>query len=339
MDFSCQGCGVCCRIKDGIVRVSEAEIARIADYLGMCEADFIANETDVAPDRAGLILKSHPDGACVYLTPENRCRIHAVKPDKCRSFPYDWVNEDSYLICSGLTTTKDVTIIIYTFPKRGEEAKAFKRIEAAILRTWKVLGLLQTVIVVSHEFDAVVRFASLYSNVTIKLQPALVFGDINSMSYDCIVNLHRYFTTPYCLIIQEDGFPLQNRLCEFLGKYDFIGAPSIRDGRRKWLNALGIVGLNGGFSLRSHRICEAASRDWQRFWRFVINPQTRFFAEDTYYTVTALLNPFYRFRYHFPSEKEAFRFSYDSLNGLIAPPKELPFGFHGKKTAEYYLKG
>lgn len=40
-DFKCRCCGACCRIKDGIVRVSEAEIARIAAFLGKSEEDFM----------------------------------------------------------------------------------------------------------------------------------------------------------------------------------------------------------------------------------------------------------------------------------------------------------
>lgn len=102
MNFACRQCGACCRIKDGIVRVSDAEIARISAYLGMSEGDFITKETEIAPDRKGLILHSHPDGACVYLTSDNRCRIHAVKPDKCRTFPFEWTNEDSCEVCPGL---------------------------------------------------------------------------------------------------------------------------------------------------------------------------------------------------------------------------------------------
>ena len=105
MDFVCQGCGACCRIKNGIVRVSEAEIARIAAFLGVSEADFIANETEIAPDRKGLILRSRPDDSCVWLDEHNRCRIHPVKPDKCRTFPYEWTNPDSSTICPGLKVT------------------------------------------------------------------------------------------------------------------------------------------------------------------------------------------------------------------------------------------
>ena len=100
--FRCRRCGACCRIKDGIVRVSDAEVARIAAFLGISEADFIANETDLAPDRAGLVLKSRPDGSCVYLSPDNLCLINSVKPDKCRTFPMEWTNPDSHSVCPAL---------------------------------------------------------------------------------------------------------------------------------------------------------------------------------------------------------------------------------------------
>ena len=100
--FKCLGCGACCRIPNGIVRVSDVEISRIAGYLGMPEQMFIAEETDVAPDRRGLVLKSRADNSCVWLTEDNRCRIHPVKPDKCKSFPYDWTNADSGEVCPAL---------------------------------------------------------------------------------------------------------------------------------------------------------------------------------------------------------------------------------------------
>ena len=104
--FECLGCGACCRIPNGIVRVSDAEVSRIAEFLGMTEQEFIANETEIAPDRKGLILKSRADDSCAYLTEDNRCRIHPVKPDKCRSFPYEWTNADSHEVCAGLQKAK-----------------------------------------------------------------------------------------------------------------------------------------------------------------------------------------------------------------------------------------
>ncbi len=100
--FKCRMCGACCRIPNGIVRVSDAEIARIAAFLGTGAAEFMERETEVAPARRGLILQSHPDGAWAWLTEDNLCRINPVKPDKCRTFPLEWANSDSRDICPGL---------------------------------------------------------------------------------------------------------------------------------------------------------------------------------------------------------------------------------------------
>ena len=84
------------------MRLKDDDTARIAAHLGLREADFIANETDIAPDRKGLVLKDRPDGACVMLDERNRCRIYPVRPEKCRTFPYEWVNEESSSYCPGL---------------------------------------------------------------------------------------------------------------------------------------------------------------------------------------------------------------------------------------------
>ena len=102
MSFVCRQCGACCRIKNGIVRVSDDEIRRIAAFVGMDEADFIERETELAPDRQGLMLHSREDGACAFLTADGLCRIHPVKPDKCRTFPHQWTNPDSATVCPGL---------------------------------------------------------------------------------------------------------------------------------------------------------------------------------------------------------------------------------------------
>ena len=113
-NFHCRCCGACCRIKDGIVRVSEAEVTRIAAFLGMSESVFIACETELAPDRKSLMLKSRPDGSCAYLTADNLCRINPVKPDKCRTFPFEWINLDSAAICPELRKVSTLS------PYRGE---------------------------------------------------------------------------------------------------------------------------------------------------------------------------------------------------------------------------
>lgn len=104
-EFTCKRCGACCRIKDGIVRVNADETARIASFLGIEESEFIKTETEIAPDRKSLMLRSRPNGECVYLTPDNLCAINAVKPDKCRTFPHEWTNPDSTSVCPALAET------------------------------------------------------------------------------------------------------------------------------------------------------------------------------------------------------------------------------------------
>lgn len=230
---------------------------------------------------------------------------------------------------------EQITIIVYTFPMLGLEDEAFSKIAASIERTWKFCGNLKTVIVASHRFSAVDDFVAGHGNVELQIEPSLVSGDIRTMSLDCITKLYTRFTTPYVLVIQDDGYPIRNGLEEFVGKYDFIGAPSVRDGRRRLMNVLGFPCLNGGFSLRSRRVCKRAANAWNRWWRFFLNPKSRFFSEDTFYTLTACLGPGYRFGLKFASEREAFRFAYDSLNGLIAKPADInPFGIHGRSTVE-----
>lgn len=100
-NFQCRQCGACCKI-EGIVRLKDDDTAKIAAHLGLSETDFIARETEIAPDRKGLVLKDRPDGACAMLDENNRCKIYPVRPEKCRTFPYDWVNDNSLTYCPGL---------------------------------------------------------------------------------------------------------------------------------------------------------------------------------------------------------------------------------------------
>ncbi len=154
-----------------------------------------------------------------------------------------------------------VTILVYTFPRPGGEAAAFSGIAAAVDRTWSKVGRLKTVVVASHRFDALDGFAAQNPNVEVQVEPTLVPGDIRTMSMDCIKRLHKRFSTPYVLIVQDDGYPLKSNLGDFVGKADFWGAPIICDGwKRKILYALGFGSFNGGFSHRSRGLCEYASR-------------------------------------------------------------------------------
>ena len=65
--FECLGCGVYCRIPNGMVGTSKDEMSRIAAFLGLTEEDFMADEIEMDMDGTGLILKNRADDACVWL--------------------------------------------------------------------------------------------------------------------------------------------------------------------------------------------------------------------------------------------------------------------------------
>lgn len=71
------------------MRLSDAEITRLAAHLSLSEFDFIQQFTRLRHDRQGLALQDQPDGACIFLA-EGKCRVQAVKPRKCREFPNLW---------------------------------------------------------------------------------------------------------------------------------------------------------------------------------------------------------------------------------------------------------
>ena len=227
----------------------------------------------------------------------------------------------------------DLTILIYTFPRQGEEEASFGRIVESIERTWRLIGRMKTVIVADRDFDQVKGFVNTNADVVeLQIEPTLVPGKIQSMSLDCIKRLYRRFTTPYVLIIQDDGYPLKSNIDDFVGRYDFIGAPIISDGwKRRLAYAIGLGSFNGGFSLRSRRLCEYASKAFFRFYRHIFPEDHRHLGEDFYYTTLLKFLPTTWFRFRFPNEEEAFRFSVDLLGGHVTPPPDAdPFGVHGK---------
>ena len=86
--YECQRCTACCRWP-GQVRLTDAEITRLAEFKGLNESDFIQQFTRLRWDRGGLALKEQVDGACVFLEGES-CAVQPVKPQQCRDFPNLW---------------------------------------------------------------------------------------------------------------------------------------------------------------------------------------------------------------------------------------------------------
>lgn len=71
------------------MRLTEAEITRLAAFRGLSEFDFIQRFTRLAQNRNGLALLDKPNGECVLLD-GNDCSVQPVKPQQCREFPNLW---------------------------------------------------------------------------------------------------------------------------------------------------------------------------------------------------------------------------------------------------------
>ena len=86
--YECDRCTACCRWP-GEVRLTEAEVTAMADFLGLSESAFIEEFTRLNWQRTGLTVTEQPGGACVFLDGVN-CRVQPVKPQQCRDFPNLW---------------------------------------------------------------------------------------------------------------------------------------------------------------------------------------------------------------------------------------------------------
>jgi Fe-S-cluster containining protein len=87
MRFACQtGCTKCCRLR-GSVYLTEADLERAAQYLGLTAAEFEARHA--VRYRHVLRLRKLPRGQdqCRFLTAEG-CSIHPAKPTQCRTYPF-----------------------------------------------------------------------------------------------------------------------------------------------------------------------------------------------------------------------------------------------------------
>ena len=118
--LECQRCTACCRWP-GQVRLTDAEIARLAAFKGLSEFDFIQQFTRLTSDRRGLALLDQPDGACIFLT-DNDCSVQPVKPQQCRDFPNLWNFPGAQKSCRAI-------------PRLVDEAEYITRVARATGRT------------------------------------------------------------------------------------------------------------------------------------------------------------------------------------------------------------
>ena len=231
-----------------------------------------------------------------------------------------------------------VTVLAYHFWGREGYGEAFAKVEHAFVETWRHCGRLKSVLVVNESAPCVERFAAENGNVEIQVEPSLIPGKIFTMSADMNGRLCERFGTPYVLVVQNDGYPLRPGLEEFVGKYDFIGAPYV--GLQLWKQLVARIAnyhvQNGGFSLRSRAICEAAAKCWNEKYHVLGDGKAT--SEDIFYTSTLVVKERrYRRDFRFAASRESLAFSWDA-SVPIPMPKALPFGFHGDDSLNVLKK-
>lgn len=83
--FECQpGCTECCRQR-GFVYLTESDIVRAAEFLGMTAEAF--ERKYVYRTRNQRRLRVPRESTCWFLL-EGGCSIHPAKPTQCRVFPF-----------------------------------------------------------------------------------------------------------------------------------------------------------------------------------------------------------------------------------------------------------
>lgn len=83
--FECIRCGKCCEGEGGIY-LAEGEAGLIADYLGLNRMRFVRESCMEKGGR--LYIRTSESGACLFYDPQESCRIHSVKPARCRLWPF-----------------------------------------------------------------------------------------------------------------------------------------------------------------------------------------------------------------------------------------------------------
>lgn len=86
LSFACTQCGGCCTGAPGYVWLDEAEMAGIAEHLGLPFDEF--TRAYVRRVRDGYSLRERPNGDCALWDDERGCTVYPARPLQCRTFPF-----------------------------------------------------------------------------------------------------------------------------------------------------------------------------------------------------------------------------------------------------------
>lgn len=93
LNFTCTQCGKCCTGEPGVVWVTDAEVAALAQSRGEKLAEFTAVHTRLS--RGKRTLREKANGDCVFWEPARGCTVYALRPQQCRTWPFWESNVES----------------------------------------------------------------------------------------------------------------------------------------------------------------------------------------------------------------------------------------------------
>ena len=106
--FRCQRSGNCCARPEGVVRVSAADIARIAAHLGVTEPAVRSRYIAASGDRLIEGLGSR----CVFLEDGSHasCSIYRARPERCHSWPFWDEHRDPAALAEAVRTCPGIEL-------------------------------------------------------------------------------------------------------------------------------------------------------------------------------------------------------------------------------------
>ena len=86
--FSCTRCGRCCMTGgDYFVFLTKQEAGRIRNYLKLSRRWFRQRYLQRL-ESGELVAAVREDDCCVFLDADGQCRVYAVRPVQCRTYPF-----------------------------------------------------------------------------------------------------------------------------------------------------------------------------------------------------------------------------------------------------------
>ena len=186
------------------------------------------------------------------------------------------------------------------------------------------------------EFAAVKLLSSSLPNKKFPNIKYISIPQMNLSDYNRLIieDLHKYFNTSHCIIMQSDSFVVNyERWTEEFLKFDYIGAPwtnKVQVNPKLILNMEKNLVGNGGFSLRSRKLVETTAKINFNSLKFP-------FKNEDIIICHYLYKKMLESDIHFAPPKLAAQFSIENENHLYGQDVHTVFGFHGKQFREYFL--